>query len=367
MKKFLLSVLTVLLVISMAGCSKDNNNNNGSKEFESNELYVFNWGEYIDEENIKKFEAKYGVRVYYKTFDSNEEMYTAVVGGDKYDIIVPSDYMVERMIKEKMIQPLDLSLITNIGALAEGVKSPDYDPKHEYSVPYFQGSVGIAYDKNKVSLEELEEKGWSILADPKYAGEVYMYDADRDNFLPALKALGYSVNTTSTKEIEDAYQWLLKQKQDVKPDWVNDIINDYMIGTDGVSDKALAVVYSGAATYIISENENVGYYEPKQGTNVWGDAMCIPTTCTNVKLAHAWINFMLEEEVAEANSLWVGYTSSVQAVIDKLSGEGGDFYGIESYTPRVGYPKDEEYHDDVTLDDGTKLKTKLAELGVKVK
>ena len=362
MKKFLLSLIALLMVITLAGCGKGKDEGDGDeKEFESNELYVFSWGEYIDEDNIDKFEKKFGVRVYYKTFDSNEEMYTAIVGGDKYDVIVPSDYMIERLIKEKRIQPLDLSLVPNISGLAEGVKAPGYDPKHEYSVPYFQGSIGIAYDKNKVELSELEEKGWNILLDKKYAGEVCMYDADRDNFLPAMKALGYSVNTTSDEEIQKAYEWLLKQKEDVRPDWVADIVNDIMIGTDGVPDKTLAVVYNGAATYIISENENVGYYEPKEGTNVWSDAMCIPVTSTNTKLAHAWINFMLDEEVAEANSVYVGYTSGVQSVLDKLSGPGGKFEGIDSYLPRVGYEKDELYHDDLVL------KTKLAELGVKVK
>ena len=202
MKKILVSILTLVLVLGLAACGEK-----GEKQ----ELYVFNWGEYIDEANIAKFEKQYNCKVYYKTFDSNEEMYTAIVGGDKYDIIVPSDYMVERLIKEEMIQKLDLSQITNIGNLAAGLKSPDYDPSHEYSVPYFQGSIGIVYDTTKVTLEELEEQGWNILVNPKYAGEIYMYNADRDNFLPALKALGYSVNTTSDEEIQAAYQWLINQ------------------------------------------------------------------------------------------------------------------------------------------------------------
>ncbi len=343
-------VLTVLLVIAMtlgfAGCSGGGNNE------PKQELYVFNWGEYIDETNITKFEKQYNCKVYYKTFDSNEEMYTAIVGGDKYDIVVPSDYMVERLIKEDMIQPLDLSKITNIGNLATGLQSPDYDPTHTYSVPYFQGSIGIVYDKTKVTLEELDEQGWNILVNPKYAGEIYMYNADRDNFLPALKALGYSVNTTNDDEIQAAYQWLLNQKKTMNPAYVTDEVNDNMI--NGL--KALAVAYSGAATYIMSENEDMGYYEPLQGTNIWSDAMCITKTCQNVDLAHKWINFCLETDVAEANSLWVGYTSDVQYVIDKLSSEGGDFYGINAYTPRVGYALDEEYHDDNVL------KTKLAEL-----
>lgn len=353
MKKLLVSVLAICLGLTLFGCS---GGDGGKSEFDpiaefgSNELYVFNWGEYIDESNIEAFEKKYNVTVYYKTFDSNEEMYTAIVGGDKYDIIVPSDYMVERLIKEKLIQKLDLSLITNIGAIADGLKSPDYDPKHEYSIPYFQGSIGIVYDTTKVTMEELEEKGWNILLDTKYAGEICMYNADRDNFLPALKALGYSVNTNNDEEIQNAYQWLLTQKKTMSPAYVTDEVNDIMIN----GDKTLAVAYSGAAAYIMSENEDMGYYEPKQGTNIWSDAMCIPASSKNVKLAHAWINFCMEEEVAEKNSIAVGYTSGYQAVLDKLAET--EFEGINAYLPRVGYDKDEEYHDDNVL------KTKLAEL-----
>ena len=156
MKKLLVSILAVLICLTVSGCKGGGKTDfDPIAEFGSDELYVFNWGEYIDESNIEAFEKRYNVTVYYKTFDSNEEMYTAIVGGDKYDIIVPSDYMVERLIREKLIQPLDLSLITNIGAIAEGLKSPDYDPTHAYSIPYFQGSIGIIYDSTKVTEEEI--------------------------------------------------------------------------------------------------------------------------------------------------------------------------------------------------------------------
>lgn len=354
MKKLLTILLTLLMLIGLAGCGSKTEKSEFDPiaEFGSDELCVFNWGEYIDEENIKEFENRYNVTVVYKMFDSNEEMYTAVVGGDKYDVLVPSDYMITRLINEGMIQKLDLSLITNIDVLAEGVKSPVYDPNHEYSIPYFQGSVGIVYDTTKVTLEELEAEGWNILKNPKYADEVCMYNADRDNFLPALKALGYSMNTTNEAEIEEAYQWLLEQKAAVNPAYVTDEVNDIMIN----GKKTLAVCYSGAATYIISENEDMGYYEPKEGTNVWSDAMVIPTTSTNVKLAHAWINFCLEDEMAKASSIWVGYTSNNQNVLDELSSEGGEFEGINAYLPRVGYSLDESYTDDV------QLKAKLGEL-----
>ena len=357
MRKILVSLLALLMVITLSGCGGGGEKTDFDpiKEFGSNELYVFNWGEYIDPDNITEFERRYNVKVTYQTFDSNEQMYTAIVGGDKYDIVVPSDYMVERLIKEGLIQKLDKSLITNINAIADGLKSPNYDPNHDYSVPYFQGSIGICYDKTKVTLEELEEKGWNILLDTKYAGEIVMYDADRDNFLPAFKALGYSVNTTNEDEIQKAYEWLLQQAMTMKPAYQCDEVNDTMIN----GEKTLAVVYSGAAAYIMMENENMGYYEPKQGTNIWSDAMCIMADSKNVKLAHAWINFCMEEEPASKSSIFVGYTSAYQAVLNKLSNT--KFEGINAYTPRVGYELDEEYHDNIVL------KTKLGELWVHVK
>ena len=356
MKKLLLMLITVLLLGTLAGCSSNEKSDfDPIAEFGSDELYVFNWGEYIGENTIEEFENKYNVKVYYKMFDSNEEMYTSLVGGDSYDILVPSDYMIERLIKEERIQKLDLSLIPNANVLAEGVKSPDYDPNHEYSMPYFQGSVGILYDTTKVELSELEAEGWNILVNPKYKGEIFMYDADRDNFLPALKALGYSVNTTDEKELEEAYQWLLNQAKTMSPAYVTDEVNDEMIA----GNKTLAVVYSGAAAYIMSENPDMGYYEPKQGTDIWSDGMVIPANAKNVKLAHAWINFNLEKETAIGNATYVGYTPSNAEALEELAAT--DFAGISAFIPRVGYELDEEYHDDV------KLKEKMAEMWVNVK
>lgn len=358
MKRIIICLLSCLMVLSLAGCqSGEKSDFDPIAEFGSDTLYVFNWGEYIGENTIAEFEKKYNVTVKYNTFDSNEEMYTAISGGDTYDVIVPSDYMVERLIKEGAIQKLDLSAITNIGNIADGLSSPYYDPNHEYSIPYFQGSVGLVYDTTKVSKEEIESQGWDILVNPKYKGQIFLYDADRDNFLPALKALGYSMNTTDDKEINEAYQWLLNQAQTMDPAYGTDEINDDMINEK----YAIAVVYSGAAAYIMSENENMAFYEPYQGTNVWSDAMCIPTNAKSPKLALAWINFNLEKEIAVDNSIYVGYTSGNQKALEELSSEGGWFYGNSAYLPRVGYAQDESYHDD------NALKEKLAEFWVKVK
>ena len=173
--------------------------------------------------------------------------------------------------------------------------------------------------------------------------------------MPAMKALGFSLNTNDPNEIQQCYDLLMKQRKEVNPGYVTDEVNDDMI--NGL--KALAVVYSGAASYIISENEDMAYCEPYQGTNIWSDAMCIPSNAKNVKLAHAWINFNLEKEVAIDNSLYVGYTSGNKLALEELS--NGEFKDISSYKIRTGYPLDEEYHDDESL------KKTLGELWTHVK
>ncbi len=356
MKKILKVLLVAGILCTLLGCSSSSDNDfDPIAEFGTDELYVFNWGEYIGEDTIEAFEEKYNVTVYYKTYDSNEEMYTALLAGDKYDVIYPSDYMIERLISEGMIQQLDLSLITNIDAIADNITSTSYDPDHTYSIPYFQGSVGLVYNTNVVSQEEIESQGWDILTNTDYAGQIFLYDADRDNFLPAFKALGYSMNTTDEAEIEEAYQWLLNQAETMSPSYGTDEIIDDMINEK----YAIAVVYSGTASYILSENPDIVYYEPSQGTNVWSDAMCITTDSENVALAHAWIDFNLEYEVAYDNSLTVGYTSCQQEAFDDLS--TGEFADISSYSPRVGYELDEQYSDDTTL------RETLSELWIKVK
>ncbi len=352
-------ILAAGLLLLSAGCSS----NGSTSDVDPIETYgcdvinVYNWGEYIGEDVVSNFEKTYNVRVNYSMFDSNEEMYTTLLGGNAYDILVPSDYMIERLIEEDMLQPLDKDKITVWDDLAEGVLNKPYDPDNTYSVPYFWGSVGILYDTTKVDPAKVEEMGWDILRDTEYAGDIFMYDSERDSFMVALKALGYSMNTENDAEIEEAYQWLLELHQTMDPAYVTDEVNDAMIN----SEKALAVVYSGAATYIISENPDMAYYEPKQGTNLWNDAMVIPTNANCPALAHEFINFALSHESMMDSSLTVGYTSSIQSVLDELGSEGGDFYGNEAYSPRTGYELDEVFtHNEV-------LKRKLSELWIRVK
>ena len=223
--------------------------------------------------------------------------------------------------------------------LTEDVKGLPYDPKNEYSVPYFWGTAGIVYDKTKVDIKDLEEQGYNIFLNEKYKGDIYLYDSERDSFMMALKALGYSMNTENEKEINEAYEWLVKCVQTMEPEIVTDEIIDNM----AQGRKALGLIYSGDATYVISENENMGYYLPEIGTNLWSDAMVIPKNAKNPELAHAYINYATNYEGAYDNSSYVGYTSSNQEVMDTLSGEGGDYEGIDSYIPRSGNKMDEVF------------------------
>ncbi len=314
----------------------------GSKEerpFEGQTLHLYNWGEYTGENIIADFEKETGATVIQENFDSNEQMYIKVANKEPYDLLVPSDYMIERLIQEDLLQKLDHSKLTCMDKLADAVKGLPYDPDNEYSVPYFWGTVGIVYDKTKVDIKDLEEEGFGIFLDEKYKGDVYLYDSERDSFMMALKALGYSMNTTDEQEIQEAYEWLVQCVETMDTEIVTDEIIDNM----AQGRKALGLIYSGDATYVMDENENMGYYMPKSGTNLWSDAMVIPKNAKNPELAHAFINYASDYAGAYDNSSYVGYTSANQEVMDDIYGEGGDYEGIDAYIPRIDNPKDEVF------------------------
>ena len=302
-------------------------------------LHVYNWGEYTGENILREFEEKTGAKVVMENFDSNEQMYIKVANGESYDILVPSDYMIQRLIQEGYLQKLDHSKLDCLDKLCEDVVGLPYDPGNEYSIPYFWGSVGIVYDKTKVDLEDLEREGFDIFKDQKYKGQIYLYDSERDSFMMALKALGYSMNTENEGELQAAYEWLVECVQTMDPEIVTDEIIDNM----AQGRKALGLIYSGDATYVMSENEDMGYYLPESGTNLWSDAMVIPANAKNPDLAHEFINFASDYEGAYDNSSFVGYSSANQVVMDTLSGEGGDYEGINAYVPRSGNPNDEVF------------------------
>ena len=335
-------VVVVGLVASLFGLNKSA----GSQPYAGQTLHVYNWGEYTGENIISGFEELTGAKVIMDNFDSNEQMYIKVANGDAYDVLVPSDYMIQRMMQEKMLQKLEPETRKEcLGELADAIKGLPYDPKNEYSIPYFWGTVGIVYDKTKVSEEDLEKDGWDIFLDQKFKGDIYLYDSERDSFMMALKALGYSMNTTSQDELNDAYNWLIQCVQTMDPEIVTDEIIDNM----AQARKALGLIYSGDAAYVMSENENMGFYMPKSGTNLWSDAMVIPKNAKNPKLANEFIRYITSYDAAMDNSSYVGYTSPNKEVMEELGGKDGDYDGINAYTPRAGYDKDEVFqYDEIT-------------------
>ena len=219
--KILSLILAAVLCLLLTGCQKEEAKpaadateapkaeaGTEAVSFAGQTLNVYNWGEYIDMNVIYNFEKEYDVKVNYDRYSSNEEMYTKLATGATYDILIPSDYMIERLIREKQLQKIDKSVVTNLNLLYEGVTGLDFDPDNTWSVPYLWQNVGIVYDTTKISREKMEEKGFSIFLDPEYDGHAYMYDSERDAFMVAFKALGYSANTENDEEITAAYNWL---------------------------------------------------------------------------------------------------------------------------------------------------------------
>lgn len=332
-------VVVVGLVASLFGLNKSAS----TLPYAGQTLHVYNWGEYTGENIISGFEELTGAKVIMDNFDSNEQMYIKVANGDAYDVLVPSDYMIQRMMQEDMLQKLEPETRKEcLSELMEAIKGLPYDPKNEYSIPYFWGTVGIVYDKTKVSEEDLKNEGWNIFLDQKYKGDIYLYDSERDSFMMALKALGYSMNTTSADELNVAFNWLVQCVQTMDPEIVTDEIIDNM----AQARKALGLIYSGDAAYVMSENENMGFYMPTSGTNLWSDAMVIPKNAKNPKLANEFIRYITSYDAAMDNSSYVGYTSPNKEVTEELGGKGGDYDGINAYTPRSGYDKDEVFQYD---------------------
>lgn len=327
-----------LVVVCVVACLVFFKDSTTEKPYAGQTLHIYNWGEYTGENIISDFEEKTGAKVVMDNFDSNEQMYIKVANNESYDLLVPSDYMIERLIQEDLLMELDQERVQDaLDLCVDDTVNLSYDPGNKYSVPYFWGSVGIVYDKTKVSEAELEQQGWNIFLNEKYKGDIYLYDSERDSFMMALKALGYSMNTTDETEIQEAYNWLVQCVQTMEPEIVTDEIIDNM----AQARKSIGLIYSGDAAYIMSENENMGYYEPKQGTNIWCDGMVIPKNAKNVDLAYEYINFATEYDGAYDNSSYVGYSSSNEEVLYNLA--QGDYEGINAYLPRSGYAKDEHF------------------------
>ena len=302
-KKFFLIIAVAILT---GGCSFAEN------DTEENVLYVYNWGDYLDPSTIKMFEEETGITVIYDEYDTNESMYPRIAeGAIHYDVICPSDYMIQKMIDNNLLQPLDFEKLP-IAKIYIGEKffeqSRAFDPENKYSVPYCWGTVGIIYD---TSVVEEPVDSWKILWDEKYKNEILMQDSSRDALMIPLKIMGRSLNETNKEIIQQAADMLIAQKPLVQA-YVVDEVKDKLIG----GEAALGVVFSGEAMIIMDENENMDFAVPKEGTNFWIDSWVIAKDAENVDNAHKFIDFMCRPEIAVINFDHLGYSTPNIAVRD---------------------------------------------------
>lgn len=310
------SIVTILSAsVILSGCGKTQ---------EKKELYVYNWGEYIDEEVISMFEEETGIKVIYDVFETNEEMYPVIeAGGVTYDVICPSDYMIQKMAENNLLAEINFENVPNISQVDPEFleRSKSFDPENKYSVPYCWGTVGILYNTSFVAPEDVPTK-WSDLWNPKFSGEILMQDSVRDAFMTTLKALGYSMNTTDERELEEAKNLLIRQKPLVQA-YVIDQVRDKMIG----GEAALGVIYSGEMLYIQEEvaklglDYNLEYVIPEEGTNVWIDSWVIPANAKNKEHAEAWINFLNRPDIAKKNFEYITYATPNKGAYDLLDEE----------------------------------------------
>ena len=342
MKRFLsLLLLAAMLTGLFSGCA--------SETEQTVTINVYNWGQYISEGDdgcidvIAEFEKRYpNLKVNYVTFDSNETMYTKMAGGGiTVDVIIPSDYMVGRLIQEGMLEELDFDNIPNFQYVDQRFQNPSYDPENKYSVPYAWGTMGIIYNTKYVSEEDVT--GWELLwnedaegnqllddnGDPKYAGKILMFDNTRDAFAIAQCRLGYSMNTTDEQELLECAQ-LLEEQRPVVQQYIMDQVFDLMENEEAW----IAPYYAGDYLTMSFENENLAFYLPQdQGFNLFTDAMCIPKCCEHKYEAELFINFLCDPEIAGGNMDWICYSTPISAAREYMDPE-------VAYS-QINYPADE--------------------------
>lgn len=309
-------VLIMLCALVMVGCSKK----------DEKTLNVYNFGDYIEQSLIDDFEKEYGIKVVYDTYATNEDMYYKLKqGGMNYDLVFPSDYMIERMIKEDMLEKIDYSELKNIQNIGDRFLGLSYDPENEYSVPYLWGTLGIIYNKNTVK-EPIDS--WDVLWDEDYKKEILMYDSLRDSLGLTLKKLGYSMSTKNLDELEEAKNELIKQKPLIRA-YVGDNVKDMMIENEA----KIAVVYSGEGLFMMEQNPELIYAIPKEGTNLWFDTMAIPKNAEHKNEAQLFIDFILRAESGKAIVDYIGYSTPNNATFDLLDEDTKSMPGA--------YPSDE--------------------------
>lgn len=290
-------LLTAFLALALTGCGKGASGENG-------EVIVYNWGEYIDPDTITMFEEETGIKVVYDEYETNEIMYPKVeAGATAYDVLCPSDYMIQKLIENDLLQEINFDNIPNVKNIGQQYfdQSQEFDPENKYSIPYCFGTVGILYNKTMV---DDPVDSWSILWDEKYADNILMQDSVRDAFMVALKLKGYSMNTLDEDELNEAKQILIDQKPLVQA-YVIDQVRDKMIGNEA----AIGVIYSGEAIFTQRENADLEYVIPKEGTNVWIDSWVIPKNAPNKENAEKFIDFMCREDVALKNFEYITYST----------------------------------------------------------
>jgi spermidine/putrescine transport system permease protein len=310
-KKFFRTGIVVLLAIAYIFILFGYN-----KKSDANKIYVYNWGEYIDPEVITLFEEETGLDVVYDEFESNEEMYPKIeTGAVQYDVVCPSDYMIQRMIEENLLAQINYENVPNIKYIDEqylkGASS--FDPENKYAVPYCWGTLGILYNKTMVD-EPIDS--WSAIFDEKYKGNILMMNSVRDAMGIALKYLGYSLNTTNETELDEAKQLLIDQKPLVQA-YVVDQVRDKMIGNSA----AIGVIYSGEAIFTQRENPDLEYVVPKEGSNMWIDCWVIPKNCRNKENAEKFINFICEPEIAYKNFEYITYSTPNKGARELITDE----------------------------------------------
>ncbi len=306
-------------------------------------INVYNWGEYIstgaDEGTLDvngEFEKLTGIKVNYTNYATNEELYAKLKGGGAaYDVIIPSDYMISKMIKEKMIQPLDFSNIPNFKYIMENFRNQAYDPENAYTVPYTWGTVGIIYDTTMIDIPP-EEIDWDLLWNEDYADQILMFDNPRDAFAIAELMLGYSLNTEDPEELEQA-AFKLRQQKRIVQGYVMDEVFDKMEAGDAL----IAPYYAGDALTILEGNEDLDFVVPKSGTNLFVDAMCIPSNARQKEAAEMYINFMCEPDIAFANIDYICYSTPHSAAFEMLDEETRESH--------VSYPDEDFIRDKTTV------------------
>ncbi|NLZ47621.1 MAG: spermidine/putrescine ABC transporter substrate-binding protein [Clostridiales bacterium] len=307
-KKLLSLAVTLIVSASIfTGCGSDK---------DKVTINVFNWGEYIDESILKDFEKETGIKVNYMTYATNEEMYEMVKSETTaYDLIVPSDYMLERMIKEDLVQEINFDNIPNYKNIDDTYKNMSYDPENKYSIPYLWGTIGIIYDKTKIT-DNIDS--WDDLWNSKYKNDIFMSDDMRNSIGVSLKRLGYSLNSTSQEEIDKATEELVKQRNELNAVYIGDQVKDSLLS----GERNIAAIYSGdAAVLKQQEPDRFEYVIPKEGTNLWFDVFAIPKNAQHKAEAEKFLNYLLDAEVNKKNVDYIGYATPNKATLELLDDE----------------------------------------------